>query len=1338
MIRGFILPKTVIDPKYMSESAVNQYGDHPVYIGNVNGNVYVKSSDDSPDYRQIFHDISTDLRSWRAVLYGERHIPRQQTEMILSWIDEDFEKERDRVSLLVGAPGSGKSVVMHDLLEQLEERDETWVLGLKSDQIGFESVEALASQSGISRRLEDVIRELARSKACRRVVLLVDQIDALSLTLSSNRKPLRSILRFIENIQSEENVRVVVSCRPYDLEYDPYLEQFQYGNRIQMDPLRPEVVEEVLKSNGRHSIPQGTNLFRTLQTPLFLYLFLKLKENKIQDVQLTEHGLYDRLWAQSIDGNIDSNSVRVDHQRLLGLLDQITERMYDLQTLTLSRHSIDSSFSHELDYLLHEELLFHVSDNRIQFFHQSLFEYVYARRFVERGDDLLTTIKDKHQGLFVRALVKSVLSFMRDGSDNYINTVRRILFEKDDVGRDLYRYHLKMLVLSMMGYSVNLNPAEIAFVRDEISAEAHLRDAFIKGIRSGEWFAAIKGIIDHTGGWLSMPDKDCLLMVGICSRMIFSEQREVLNYFNNYFTDGVSPEIRLSIVNTLNSFKPDRENVALAEDLYDKIIRESGDISLCNLLSNILDLDPDFVLNRLRRMVSYAIDADKKSRGGLDIQLNHEIEHVYEKLYEQYPDKCYDEFLSIVLEICDKTKLKKQKNTLVWSRAYWMFKPISNPRIGYKFSDDVLSVVIAETEKRAMEEREDVIPLVVRLNKSKFDTVRLIPACAFVANPSLCKKQILEVLTDTRSLSGCSSLLKYYYRKTLNVSFSMFTKDEQGQILDAIMRTAHTLEKGYTIKDHQKWAVGISLIDELKYEYLSEIPDDLLKEEFKEVFKKKQECMRRFGVRENKMPYQITSHWGWTSLDITPERAMKMTSAQWLKAMRKYTSDAQSNFETPTLHGNSQLFEQTVSTAPERYVETIQAILADSTIPNAYAYAGLRGLIAANYSYSVVEGIYLRMISLLNPAINDNNTSELFSLIRQSEYFVKSGQPLRKEIVDFLTLIVREYNDKCDDEEEDENESAPYQSGINEVRGSACEYLIECYRHKEYKEEIFSAYETLPGHATIHTRSAVLFKMALLNYLDTKRSLDLYLKLMSDYQPNLLAMPLHNLNPLVYYINYGFDRLIPLFEKAISIPLCHKEMTPLLWLAWAKKKDGAEDLLTRMLHSSDKAKGALVNYLVGSYDQKIDQNLVIPWIKICLLSKQIDGDLSQTYDGIFDHLVPMWPTANRTEITSIFISEGWVSKDSRDYVKYLGSLALSNPSECLHWLRLSLEACPALMEGYSSSRIIEILLQAYNGLSDFGSRTPDLEFAMDLLDDILSNQEHTSRLDMFLYQLDNA
>ena len=380
------------------------------------------------------------------------------------------------------------------------------------------------------------------------------------------------------------------------------------------------------------------------------------------------------------------------------------------------------------------------------------------------------------------------------------------------------------------------------------------------------------------------------------------------------------------------------------------------------------------------------------------------------------------------------------------------------------------------------------------------------------------------------------------------------------------------------------------------------------------------------------------------------------------------------------------------------------------------------------------------MIAQLNPVVNENSASDLIGLIRQSEYFVESGKTLKKEIVNFLVSVVRDYNDKHEGKDEDETESAPYQSGINEVRGAACEYLLECYRFPEYAEDIFSAFETLrPGNATIHTRSALIFKMALLNYLDTERSLDLYLQLMSDYRPNLMAMPLHNLNPLVYYINYGFPRLLPLFEKAVETPFCHEEMAPLLWIAVAKKKNGAESLLTRMLDASDKAKAALVHYFVQNVDQKISQDLIIPWVRKCLLSQQHETDLAKTYDFIFDNLITAWPQDVQEEMMGYFIDGGWIIKGNRDFVKHLGSMALTEPSKCLQWLRKSLDAAPSLMqEFYSSSKILEILIQAYNGLSEFGDKTPDLEFAMDLLDSILRKQEHAYRLDMFLFTLDNA
>lgn len=1325
----------------MSEKSIIQSGSHSVYIEQNNGNVFLDAIGGGLDYRQVFHDISTDLRSWRNVLYAKKHIPRQQTDSLVTWIEADHDKPEQRVALLVGAPGSGKSVVMHDLLQHYEEKDDVYVLGLKSDQIGVESVEEMAQQSGISKRMEEVIRELNALKNVKRVVILVDQIDALSLTLSSNRKTLRSILRFVENIQNLNQVRVVVSCRPYDLEYDPFLEQMQFGERVQMEPLRPETVEEVLRDNDRRVVQQGTNLFNTLRTPLFLYLFLKIKDDGNPfDSTLTEHGLYGKLWKQTIEDPFNDNpESRVQFGRLIALLDLVTSRMYEAQSLTLNRQGIDSSFSHELDYLLHEDILVQVSESRIQFFHQSLFDYIYARRFVERGEDLLATIKGKHQGLFIRARVKSVLMYMREvDSATYIRVVRSLLFDKNLDGKDTYRFHLKALVLSMMGYTPQPNAEEIRFVREELAENKQYLTLFVKGIRSGGWFLEVQQIINHQGGWKAMPESDSLLMIGICSQMVFVDQYLVFSYFDKYVTKDMPESLKNEVVHILNSFKPSTDNLKLTENLYDRLIVEKGDTSLSNYLRIISDFDVDFVLSRLRRIVSVAIENGLKEKYINDIRLSHEIDHIYDHLHQAHPDKLYDEFLSIVEEICEASK-SEFSDSLIESSVYATFLPIVNPRIGYKFSDDILSILIEGTNQKARDEEPDIVERVCKLNQSKYDTIRVIAACAYDENPELFKDQILGVFTDSWVLSNSSGLLKYYYRKVLGKSFESYSHEEQSRILTAIMNSARTFEKRYTIKDHQKWGIGISLIDELKFEYLSEVPDGILKKEFGDIYKKKQEYLRRFGVRENQKPYRVTTKVGWASIDPGPDGEKKMTSKDWLDAMRKYKTDVTMSFYDPTLHGNAQLFQTHVGKSPDKYLGAIKTAMKDPSISQEYAYAGLKGLIDASYDFTVVEELFVQMLEGLNPDINANSPAEVIFLVRQSDYFIKNSKSLNEKILTFLTTVVREYNDVREDRGEDLFEKEPFQSGINEVRGSACEYLLECYEFKEYKEQIFSAFETLPGHATIHTRAALLLKMALLNYLDPNRSLSLFLNLMSDYCPSLMSMPLHNLNPLIYYINYGYKQLIPFFEKAIETPFCHREMAPLFWLAAAKKKEGADRLLRRLLDESNVAKDSLISYFVQSYDQKISPDLVFPWVRICFFAKQTDTELAKTYDRIFNNLIKGWQDEERKEMTFLFINGGWVANGHRDFIDYLGSMALTESSECLKLLRMTLEKAPDLRkDNYIMSKIIGILIQAYNGLSDFSSKTMDIEFAMDLLDSIVCKQEQVSSLNVFLYHLDNA
>ena len=211
----------------MEARTVNQFGDKSIYVGRNEGEIYVGMSYvEEPS--SAFNKGSFELQEYAPTIHPS--IRRDEVDLIKAWIEKNALAEQSaRLALVYGKAGVGKSVVMSDLLKELQANPEYLVLGLKSDQIEFVNTKDLAQQLHLAKPLDIVVRESAQKY--KRVILLIDQIDALSLSLSSNRTPLRSILKLIGQIQYVPNVRVVISCRPYDLEYDPSLETLRIKNK---------------------------------------------------------------------------------------------------------------------------------------------------------------------------------------------------------------------------------------------------------------------------------------------------------------------------------------------------------------------------------------------------------------------------------------------------------------------------------------------------------------------------------------------------------------------------------------------------------------------------------------------------------------------------------------------------------------------------------------------------------------------------------------------------------------------------------------------------------------------------------------------------------------------------------------------------------------------------------------------------------------------------------------------------------------------------------------------------------------------------------------------------
>ena len=221
-------------------------------------------------------------------------IHREEVDQIKDWIERRASTEHTcRLALLYGKAGVGKSIVMHDLLEELKENKDYLVLGIKSDQVEFADTDELGKNMHLAKPIEIVMKEM--SCQYKRVILLIDQIDALSLSLSSNRTPLRSLLKLIRQIQLIPNVRVIISCRPYDLEYDPLLDSLCIKNKWELKDFTKEQVLDILNKNECKE-HLNDNLLRFLGNPLHLYLFLKIKLGEQLTYPLSTDVLYHQLW----------------------------------------------------------------------------------------------------------------------------------------------------------------------------------------------------------------------------------------------------------------------------------------------------------------------------------------------------------------------------------------------------------------------------------------------------------------------------------------------------------------------------------------------------------------------------------------------------------------------------------------------------------------------------------------------------------------------------------------------------------------------------------------------------------------------------------------------------------------------------------------------------------------------------------------------------------------------------------------------------------------------------------------------------------------------------------
>lgn len=1322
----------------MNERVVNQIGDNTVYVERNSGAIYMGTY--VADTNDAFADQSFELENYAPKI--QPPIQRDEVSQILDWIAADTQAgKNNRVALLYGGAGVGKSVVMHDVLLKIQQEADYLVLGLKTDQIEFTDSEHLRAHMHLAKPIVAVVKEMAQKK--KRVVLLIDQIDALSLSLSSNRTPLRSMSKLIEQVRLVPHVRVVLSCRPYDLEYDPILNDLKTPVKWELKNLPADKVEHVLSEHGL-----GTNvseqLISFLGNPLYLYLYLKVMPCEKLRIPITAEILYDELWRICVT---DIDEDKIDRNRLLKFLDVMTNAMYERQELSMSQREIESSYISELRYLLSNELLLRTSNGRIQFFHQTMFDYVYARRFVENGSDLLEKLSSQHQGLFSRAAVKSILTFLRETNPIlYRQNIKCLLYDKDNDGVDKYRFHLKSLALSNMTFFDSPKAEELQLIKEKVYNDSLYMRVIFESVHTGVWFDAVWKIIEEKGEWPTLTKEYKEMAITMCSRILWSDADNVLNVAFKIlsYDNEEDRSLVIGLVSHCRSLDCRTERLI---DLYDKLHFRGTPSEGTNLLRCIASRSPEFACDIFKERIKQQLEQEEKPIVHTIGLLREE-----EEILEEMEDGCHDIAIRLYVELLgivyDATKFDLPNSEISYSLEFSHFQRVLGGHIYRDFTIDVTNRLIDDFLKNI--DTKETQAYLYDFSRSVHEGLVFVALYVYTQHPEKCFNDVYSIITQRQVLANAPCWVEYQALEALKASFKYMSVEQQKHIVHMAETLTDKGESRLYDKDLLKRRMSCEFlfpildIDIHRGRVLHALPMECLRNFSWNAYQERLRIERKFAYNkngvtiyprlENEQPCKSTTMCGWTS--VGAEKAEKMNSKSWYISMTKYVDNRHtSDWYRPSLIGQCQLFRSEVSKKPDRYLALLSGIVADSKIPFAYVEAGMNGLLDAKKCQDA-EHIFSGIVKEIKGDVNSTYRDfDIHSFLYAIDAFIKNGH-LPQVVFDFLCSVVANV-EESEVAKKQAEEKDIYNTAINQARGHAARLLVECSEFTEYKDAIFDALEKTATSASVYTRSAILLDLAVLNRLDKARNVHLFKLLMHDYDVRLMSMPIHNYNPLVYFINYAVDDLIDFFNHAVEAPKCYREQVIVLWLAWTHNnhREDIRHLLDKMCKSDcQEARLSLVEFL-SHQDKDLDEDAV-EYITSFMTGRYDSPELGKQCDMMF-HYADKWSASHKCLMADAYVDSPLSAHENRGFINFLAGYAVVEPLKTLSLLERIVSKMH--QNDYGMWNIVtDVLIQSYNGIKSFNDKEYQdvLEKAMDMMDQLMMSKDNRYLITQFIHKID--
>lgn len=1076
------------------------------------------------EWLAAIHEANAELRAYPDEIAGI-HIERTEVAEIVTWIHQADPKEH--LGVLLDQPGSGKTVVMHDVLMQLE-GEKLPVLAIKADYLsGIKDQEDLGKRLGLPASVEVCARTLA---AEGRFVVLLDQLDALSLSLSSDQTTLDVVLSTILHLRGYENIRIVASCRIFDLNNDPRLSRIKVDRRFQLRPLDENQLVYILQALGidpTRLLPAHLALFAF---PLNLEIYSHVVTNDNSQLRESYHSLqelYGALWRKRIEV-VPPNSPRPTERA--SAVYRLVEVMQNKQQLVALLAVLDD-YSEAATYLERVGFI-RREGNHWLFFHETLFDYCYTRHFVTQGRLLSHEILSSPQGLFERSKMVQVLAYLRGASVlAYRGELTKLLFA------DTLRSHLRLLLIGWFGSLPDPTADELHIAR-RLMRETEDRTRFFRAASSNEgWFDRLR---EETVPTMLQGNDELQinLATSYLATLIRQRTEDVLSYLHPYLGTSEKWDERISLCLTNLKSWHSHQAIAMLCDLFRRRrtfrretvylyeLRANPAVG-CRVLRIYLDWRLDDILEQLQE--PERSEHQPNESGHIEDRFaqeryllgNHAIGKLMATAVETCPDKVLEYLLPwfsrATTTLSDPRYPEDDYPFDFIFASYWYSDHL---REGASFSRQIAAALC----DLAKENPQTFRVLASELSKVESLAVQRVLVEAYLSNPSIyCEDAFAYLSADSRRLNLGEPIENPHYDSgRLYIAIFPYLDEAKRQSLEEVILQ---LTPGW--EQRNRGNRGITQLT-----FLKGIPLERLSTKAR---RQRRELEDKFPDFKLQAPRGITG--GTVGAPIEQDAQAKMSDDAWLKAMRRYDDDTvwgspRKDFLKGGVIELSRSFTEQVKQDPRRFYYLAQRF--DESISLRYVTAAITGLAEsdapAEWAFDLVRRFADRLQGEFRRLV-------CWALSK------RAGEGVPDELLDLMTVWALF---DPDPEQEMWNVLAgnqpyyrgdPHEHGINTNRGSAIRAVCHCslMRVPPQVERVFELLERASqSDPSTAVRACIIDSLGLLINKDSDRALTILEHALKGHD-TLLQSPLAQ--RFLYWIyRKQFNRVRPFIENMLSSP----------------------------------------------------------------------------------------------------------------------------------------------------------------------------------------------------------